>query len=101
LTRSDSLQAQSQAEGARASLPALEKQRDIYRNALLKLTGRAPQGGSIPALTLTDFALPPRLPVSLPSQLVRQRPDILAAEDVLHQASAEIGVAEAARLPSL
>jgi NodT family efflux transporter outer membrane factor (OMF) lipoprotein len=100
ITRSDTLQAQSQLESTRATLPALEKQRDVYRNALLRLTGTAPQDGSIPELTLRDFSLPPRLPVSLPSQLVRQRPDILAAEDALHQASAEVGIAEAARLPS-
>ena len=55
----------------------------------------------LPDLSLKDFSLPPELPVSVPSILVRQRPDILAAEDNLHQASAGIGVAEAARLPSL
>jgi NodT family efflux transporter outer membrane factor (OMF) lipoprotein len=44
--------------------------------------------------------LPTQLPLSLPSQLVRQRPDVLEAEDTLHQASAEVGVAEAARFPS-
>jgi len=49
---------------------------------------------------LHDFALPTQLPLSLPSQLVRQRPDVLEAEDTLHQASAQVGVAEAARFPS-
>ncbi len=101
ITRSDTLQAQSQLESTRATLPALQKQQDVYRNALLRLTGATPQGGSIPELTLRDFSLPPQLPVSLPSQLVRQRPDILAAEDALHQASARVGVAEALRLPSI
>jgi NodT family efflux transporter outer membrane factor (OMF) lipoprotein len=55
----------------------------------------------MPALTLADFTLPGQLPVSLPSALVQQRPDVLAAEESLHAASAEIGVAEAARLPQL
>jgi NodT family efflux transporter outer membrane factor (OMF) lipoprotein len=98
--RSDSLQAKAQLETTRASLPGLEKQRDIYRITLLKLAGRAPEDDSLPVLAMGDFTLPPQLPLSLPSQLVRQRPDVLEAEDTLHQASAEVGVAEAARFPS-
>ena len=101
IVRSETLQAQTQLESTRASLPALEKQRDIYRNALLRLTGKAPQDSTVPMLSLRDFELPAQIPVSLPSNLVRQRPDILEAEDLLHQASASVGIAEAARLPSL
>jgi NodT family efflux transporter outer membrane factor (OMF) lipoprotein len=99
-TRSDTLQAKSQLENTRAGLPGLEKQRDIYRNTLLRLTGKTPDDDALPLLALSDFALPAQLPLSLPSQLVRQRPDVLEAEDTLHQASAEIGVAAAARFPS-
>ena len=99
--RSDTLQAQTQLENLRATLPALEQQRDAYRNALAQLTGRTPDEFRPPALTLRDFTLPEQLPLSLPAVLVRQRPDVLAAEDSLHQASAQIGVATAARLPSL
>ena len=101
IVRSETLQAQTQLENTRASLPALEKQRDAYRNALFRLTGKAPQSDSIPVLALQDFTLPPQLPVSLPSDLVQQRPDILEAQDLLHQASAAVGIAQAARLPSL
>lgn len=101
IVRSETLQAQTQLESTRATLPALEKQRDSYRNALFRLIGSAPQEDNVPRLSLHDFALPPELPVSVPSRLVRQRPDILEAEDLLHQASAAIGAAEAARLPSL
>jgi len=101
ITRSDTLQAQTQLESTRATLPALEQQRDVYRNALAQLSGKTPDEFSMPALSLKDFALPAQLPLSLPSSLVQQRPDILAAEDNLHQASAQIGVAQAARLPSL
>jgi NodT family efflux transporter outer membrane factor (OMF) lipoprotein len=101
ITRSDTLLAQTQLENVRATLPALEQQRDAYRNALAQLCGRAPDDFTLPPLSLRDFALPGQLPLSLPSVLVRQRPDVLAAEDTLHQASAAIGVAEAARLPSL
>jgi NodT family efflux transporter outer membrane factor (OMF) lipoprotein len=101
ITRSDTLLAQTQLENVRATLPALEQQRDAYRNALAQLCGRAPDDFTLPPLSLRDFALPGQLPLSLPSVLVRQRPDVLAAEDTLHQASAAIGIAEAARLPSL
>jgi NodT family efflux transporter outer membrane factor (OMF) lipoprotein len=101
ITRSDTLQVQTQLESTQATLPALEKQRDVYANALTQLLGRWPDQSALPYLTLRDFTLPSELPVSLPSTLVRQRPDILAAEDNLHQASAQVGVAEAARYPSL
>jgi NodT family efflux transporter outer membrane factor (OMF) lipoprotein len=100
IVRSETLQAQAQLETTRATLPALEKQRDVYRNTLLQLTGKAPQEEGAPQIALRDFTLPASLPVSLPSQLVRQRPDVLEAEDLLHAASAQIGVAEAARFPS-
>jgi NodT family efflux transporter outer membrane factor (OMF) lipoprotein len=101
ITRSDTLQAQTQLENLRATLPSLEQQRDIYRNALAQLTGQTPDAFAMPALTLRDFTLPARLPLSLPSALVQQRPDILAAEHALHEASANIGAAEAARFPAL
>ncbi|MBV8806298.1 MAG: efflux transporter outer membrane subunit, partial [Sinobacteraceae bacterium] len=101
ITRSDTLQAQTQLENVAATLPGLEQQRDAYRNALAQLTGKAPDEFTMPNLSLHDFTLPGELPVSLPSILVQHRPDILAAEDSLHEASARIGIAEAARLPSL
>lgn len=98
---SDTLQAQTQLENVRATLPDLEQQRDAYRDALARLSGETPDAFHMPSLTLADFTLPGQLPVSLPSALVQQRPDVLAAEESLHAASAEIGVAEAARLPQL
>ncbi len=101
ITRSDTLLAQTQLENLRATLPALEQQRDAYRNALAQLRGQTPDQFVAPQLSPRDFTLPQQLPVSLPSTLVRQRPDVLAAEDTLHEASAAIGVAEAARFPSL
>jgi NodT family efflux transporter outer membrane factor (OMF) lipoprotein len=99
--RSDTLQAQTQLENTAATLPGLEQQRDAYRNALVQLTGSTPDEFKMPELSLKDFKLPSEVPVSVPSALVQHRPDILAAEDNLHQASARIGVAEAARFPSL
>jgi NodT family efflux transporter outer membrane factor (OMF) lipoprotein len=101
ITRSDTLQAQTQLENLRATLPGLEQQRDAYRNALAQLCGATPDEFRMPPLSLRDFTLPRQLPLSLPSALVRQRPDVLAAEDSLHEASANIGAAEAARFPGL
>jgi NodT family efflux transporter outer membrane factor (OMF) lipoprotein len=101
IIHSDTLQAETQLENVRATLPNLEQQRDTYRDALARLTGQTPDEFRMPALTLADFTLPRQLPVSVPSVLVQQRPDILAAEESLHAASAQIGVAEAARLPQL
>jgi NodT family efflux transporter outer membrane factor (OMF) lipoprotein len=99
--RSDTLQAQTQLENVEATLPGLEQQRDTYRNALAQLSGKTPDEFMAPTLSLQDFGMPQEVPVSVPAVLVRHRPDILAAEDNLHEASARIGVAEAARLPSL
>jgi NodT family efflux transporter outer membrane factor (OMF) lipoprotein len=101
IIHSDTLQAQTQLENVRATLPGLEQQRDAYRDALARLSGETPDEFRMPALTLADFTLPGRLPVSVPSALVQQRPDVLAAQQRLHAASADIGVAEAARLPQL
>ena len=95
--RSDTLLAKTQLENTAATLPALEQQRDTYRNALAQLTGSAPDDFRMPELSLKDFSLPPDIPSRCLRILVRHRPDILAAEDNLHQASAGIGVAEAAR----
>ncbi|MGH8202741.1 MAG: efflux transporter outer membrane subunit [Steroidobacteraceae bacterium] len=101
IIHSDTLQAETQLENVRATLPGLEQQRDSYRDALARLSGQTPDEFRMPALTLADFTLPGQLPVSLPSALVEQRPDVLAAEESLHAASAGIGVAAAARLPQL
>jgi outer membrane protein TolC len=64
------------------------------------LAGAAPADWTPPRVTLSELKLPEDLPVSLPSDLVRQRPDILVAEAQLHYASAQIGVATAAMFPS-
>ena len=100
IVRSETLQAKTQLEDARANLPGLEKQRDVYQNALLRLIGKAPQDDSVPTLALRDSRLPRSFPCRCRANWCRQRPDILEAEDMLHQASAEVGVAEAARFPS-
>jgi NodT family efflux transporter outer membrane factor (OMF) lipoprotein len=80
-------------------LPPLQKQLEQQRHVLLALIGRFPSESLHERLTLASFHLPVKLPVSLPSQLVQQRPDVRAAQAQLQQASAQIGVAIANRLP--
>jgi NodT family efflux transporter outer membrane factor (OMF) lipoprotein len=83
------------------TLPGLRKQLEQNRNLLMVLTGRFPSDDSAEQFELTSLRLPTDLPVSVPSRLVQQRPDVRAAEAQLHAASAQIGVAVAARLPQL
>lgn len=94
------LAAKAQLESTEATLPALLQKRTAARAVLSMLVGKAPSNFRAPQLRLNDFRLPTSLPVSVPSQLIRQRPDILAAEQQLRAASAEIGIVEAARLPA-
>jgi NodT family efflux transporter outer membrane factor (OMF) lipoprotein len=91
--------ARTTLEQAEQLAPPLRKQIDQQRDLLAVLTGRASADAPTERLTLADLTLPRDLPVSLPADLVRQRPDILAAEANLHVASAQVGVAIAARLP--
>lgn len=85
----------------RTSLPPLDKQLAQIRHALSVLIGKLPSEAPGAAFELSSLTLPPELPVSLPSSLVEQRPDIRAAEASLHAASAAIGVATANRLPQI
>ena len=96
----DVLRSQVQLSATRANLPPLEKQLAIVRNRLAILTGQTPGTFQEPDIKLKELTLPRRLPVSLSSHLVRQRPDILAAQSLLHAASARVGVATTRLLPS-
>jgi len=93
------LSLQSQLAATEATLPPLRQRLDQADHLLAVLTGHAPGERAAPEIDLADLTLPTDLPVSLPSELVRQRPDILAAEAQLHTASANIGVATAAMFP--
>jgi NodT family efflux transporter outer membrane factor (OMF) lipoprotein len=86
---------------AEATLPPLEKARAQTRNQLMAYLGRFPNGDQGEAVDLEKLHLPGELPLSLPSKLVRQRPDVMAAESQLWRASANIGVATANMLPQL
>lgn len=92
---------QSQLAQAQAGLPALVKQLRQTEHALAVLTGRFPDRPLAAPLSLADLHLPADLPVSLPSALVAQRPDVRQARAELHAASAEIGIAAAQRLPNI
>ena len=84
---------------AQATLPPLQKQLAVQRDLLTALIGRLPSQQPAEKFELPSLQLPQELPVSLPSKLVEQRPDVRSAEAQLHAASAEIGVAIAAMLP--
>ena len=93
--------ATSQLASDRTLLPPLRQQLSVARHALSVLVGKTPAGWSAPEFDLDHLTLPEEVPVSLPSALVRQRPDILVSEAELHAASAAVGVATAALYPSI
>ena len=84
----------------KATLPPLRKALQVQRDALSALIGVYPSHEPRETFKLADLHLPDDLPVSLPSQLIEQRPDVRAAQEQLHSASAQIGVATANILPS-
>ncbi len=90
----------TQQAALEASLPPLRQRLSQAEHLLATLEGKLPAEFQAPVISLAELELPRRLPLSMPSELVRQRPDILAAEARLHAASAEIGVATAALFPS-
>jgi NodT family efflux transporter outer membrane factor (OMF) lipoprotein len=83
-----------------ATLPPLIKQQTQLRDLLAVLAGRFPNQAPADKFDLSTLQLPEDLPLSLPSALVSQRPDVLQAEANLHDASAKIGIAIANRLPN-
>jgi NodT family efflux transporter outer membrane factor (OMF) lipoprotein len=92
---------ESQLAQVVATLPPLMKQLAQQRDLLAVLSGGFPNQDLPEKFELPNLQLPQELPVSLPSQLVEQRPDVRQAEENLHSASAQIGIAVANRLPSI
>lgn len=99
VARGDVLTQQSQLAQVQATLPPLQKQLEQTRYMLSTLVGRFPSQDQIPDIQLADIQLPRDLPLSVPSRLVEQRPDIRASEALMHQASAQIGIADANMFP--
>ena len=83
------------------TVPGLQKQVEQARHALATLAGRFPSEAADEHFDLASLRLPEDLPLTIPARLVRQRPDILAAEAQMHSASAEVGVAIANMLPQI
>ena len=90
---------QSALAQAKALLPPLTKQLEQTHDLIRAVTGGLPNDGADMSFTLADLRLPRELPVSLPGRLIEQRPDVRAAEEQLHAANAQVGVALADRLP--
>ncbi len=97
--RSAVLAQQATLNATQATLPPLQKQLAQQRNQLTALAGRFPSQEISQTFDLASLQLPQDLPLSLPSNLVEQRPDVQAAQAQLHSASAEVGVAVANMLP--
>ena len=95
----DVLSQQSALAQTLATLPPLRKQLGQTRDQLTALVGHLPEAEPAQEITLSDLKLPRDLPLSLPGALVAQRPDIRVAQENLHAASAEVGVALANMLP--
>lgn len=99
IPRATLLTQRNQVAQAQATIPPLEKQLAQTRHQLSVLAGKLPGEQGLPEFELDQLTLPEQLPVSLPSNLARQRPDVRASEELLHQASAEVGVATANLYP--
>ena len=97
----DVLTQTTQLAQTEALLPPLRVQLAQARHALAVLVGELPSQSHLPKLNLAALNLPRQIPISLPSKLVRQRPDVQQAEALLHEASANIGVATANLLPQI
>ncbi len=99
-SRLDVAAQESQLAQVAATLPPLLKQLAQQRDLLAVLAGGFPNQDLTEKFELSSLQLPQELPVSLPSQLVEQRPDVRQAEENLHSASAQIGIAVANRFPN-
>ncbi len=84
---------------AKQLMPPLQKQLEQTHDLIRALCGDLPNQVLDLDIDLASLQMPKELPISLPSKLVEQRPDVRAAEEQLHAASAQVGVALAARLP--
>jgi NodT family efflux transporter outer membrane factor (OMF) lipoprotein len=98
-TQLDVETANSQLAADRTLLPTLRQQRSVAQHALAVLVGKSPGNWTVPDFTLDHMNLPSELPVSLPSALVHQRPDILESEAAYHASAASIGIANAQLYP--
>jgi NodT family efflux transporter outer membrane factor (OMF) lipoprotein len=99
--RADVVSARSQVASDLTLLPPLRQDLARARHALAAVLGRFPTAAAPPDLDLVQVTLPTELPVSLPSELVHRRPDILAAEAQLHAATSAVGIADSNLYPKI
>lgn len=99
IAKSIVLQQRTQVAQTLATIPPLEKTLAQTRHQLSVYAGQLPAEQGLPEFDLASLTLPTELPLSLPSELARQRPDVRASEAQLHQASAAVGVATANLYP--
>lgn len=100
-SRLNTLILRTQLDQTKATLPPLQRNLALTRHQLAVLSGHLPSEAEVPVFEFEQIVLPPELPLSLPSELARQRPDIRASEALLHQASAQVGVATANLYPKV
>jgi NodT family efflux transporter outer membrane factor (OMF) lipoprotein len=100
-SRADVLQQQSTLQATLATLPSLRSQLAQQRNQLAAYVGSLPADYTGEGFNLDSLNIPQDLPVSLPSKFVEQRPDVREYSALLHQATAQIGVATANMLPQI
>lgn len=101
VARLDVVSAESQLASDATQLPKLRQELSEAQHALALTLGTTPADGSVPDLDLAQLTLPKDIPLSVPSELARRRPDILAAEAQLHAATAAVGVAQANLYPHI
>ncbi len=100
-SQSDVLALQTLLEQTRAGIPALRNGLDQATHLLAALIGQTPAGANIPRFALADFRSPSELPLQVPSELLRRRPDIRASEALLRAATAQHGVALSKLYPQI
>jgi NodT family efflux transporter outer membrane factor (OMF) lipoprotein len=101
LARAELVVQQRELAHARVALPELRRELERLRHRLAVYVGQAPGASGLPEFRLAELELPAELPLTLPSELARQRPDIRAAEALLAQAGARVGVATAHLYPQI
>jgi NodT family efflux transporter outer membrane factor (OMF) lipoprotein len=101
ISESDVRSQRTQVAQTEATIPPLELQLDTIDDQLVALMGLSPAEAQVAGISLDALHLPEELPLTVPSELVRQRPDIRASEALLHEASANVGVATANQYPQI
>jgi NodT family efflux transporter outer membrane factor (OMF) lipoprotein len=101
VSRLDVVSAQSQLASDATVLPPLRQELSTVRHALAVIVGAAPTMSDLPDIDLAQLVLPSNLPLNVPSELARRRPDILSAESQLHAATAAVGIATSNLYPHI